>query len=177
MYFITTKSSAHADGSKFRVLHTAEKRDAARAKAAEHNGTVRTQAELDELIAADKVDARTLPGYVAPEPVKALVELAKDIKAANRARRTIGTKEKVAKRVATPQDVLDAATAYAKERIAVGSVKVALVRELAGWRTDGGARLQRRDMFAVLHGLNADVADATIATQFQVVRAAELAAK
>jgi hypothetical protein len=51
-------------------------------------------------------------------------------------------------------------------------VRVALVRSLATWAAHDGTRLQRKDMFLVLRDAGAVVADATIATQFQVARTA-----
>ena len=163
-YFITTKTTAD---SKIRVLGTAEKRDVARSDAGRLGGTVRTQADIDKLIAAGTLDQTTLPGYVAPEP---LLEIAKAIKAASRQRTTIGKKEKVLKRVVTPDDVVEAATAYAQSLTT--SSKVEQVRKLASWvAADGKTRLQRRDMFAILRGA---MADATIATQFQLVRSGKL---
>jgi hypothetical protein len=178
MYYVTTKFTR---GSKTRVLLTTEKRATARTEAANRSATVRTEDELNKMISDGAIDLTSLPGYVAPEVVrvKTLVDLALEIKAANRKRRTVGKVEKTAKRVITEDAVILEATEFAKVTIAAGLVKVGLVRALAGWESSGEkpVKLQRRDLYAILHGLNVDVADATISTQFQLVRSGGLVAK
>lgn len=182
MYYVTTKTDTKAKTpAKIRVLSVTAKRDTARTEAGTLGGTVRTEAEINALIEASKLDLTTLPGYVAPEPApkaKTLVELAKEIKAKNHERRTVGKKVKTTKRVVTPEAAIAEAVMFAREQMAAGLVKVALVKALAAWTTTNGEHhLQRRDMFTVLREVGAEVADATIATQFQIVRAAALAGK
>lgn len=174
MYYVTTKT---VTGEKIRFLGSYDKRDTARSEAALKGGTVRTEDELNKLIEEKRVELTTLPGYVPPEPAKSLVELAAEIKAKGHARRTVGKKEKITKRVATPEAVIAAGTAFAREQMAAGLERVALVRAVTGWKMADGARLQRRDMFAVFTAIGSAASPATISTQFQRVRAAELAAK
>lgn len=182
MYYVTSKTDTKAKApAKIRVLSVTTKRDVARTEAGTLGGTARTEAEINALIEAGKLDLTTLPGYVAPEPLptpKTLVELAKEIKAKNHERRTVGKKVKAPKRVVTPEAAIAEAVMFARAQMAAGLVKVALVKSLAAWTTANGEHhLQRRDMFTVLREVGAEVADATIATQFQIVRAAALAGK
>jgi hypothetical protein len=190
MYFVTTRTSAHADGSKIRVIAHADKRDTARRIAAEMQGTVRNQHELDKLIEAGRLAMQTVPGYVAPEVIPApapttptpasWIDMARDVKASAKRANTLGIKEKFLKRYTTPAQVLhDAASAYI-DHVAANAdkplSKVMVVRWFASWKNEAGAKLQRRDVFALIReraDLN-DLADATISTQFQLVRSGKL---
>lgn len=181
MYFITTKTTAHTDGSKIRVLGTTEKRDVARKLAAEKEGTVRTQAEIDALLTAGRLDKTTMPGYVPPEVIPAdtaWTALAKQVaKVGRQNAQTIGKKEKTLKRPPTDENVILHATAYCRTLQAEN--KVSIVRKLALW-TDadmGGAKLQRCDAFTIIHAVFPDVADHTISTQWQLVRSGKFVTK
>ena len=195
MYFVTTKAADHTDGSKFRIKAVTNKRDVARTEAARLHGTVRTQAEIDNLIATNRLEGTTLPGYVAPEPVAttkadhgkkfavptpSFLEMAEGVRAAAKASQTIGVKEKFKKRVVTSQAVLDAAKAEFDALVVSGAAddftKVQVVRWFAAWKSADAVKLQRRDVFALIRSYSAYqvIADATVGTQFQLVRSGKL---
>jgi len=186
MYFVTTRTSQHTDGSKFQVLAVTEKRDVARRQASPDrlDGTVRNQAELDKLIQAGRVDMTTMPGYVAPEPIvvapakPSFIDIAQAVHKTAKTSSTIGKKEKFLKRVITSPEVIEAATRFATDSV-IGASKVNVVRLLTAWAAADGTRLQRRDVFAVIRKFSSldDLADATISTQFQLVRSGKLAEK
>jgi hypothetical protein len=196
MYFVTTKTTA---GYMVRVLATTEKRDTARADAKRLDGTVRTQQDIDGLIAVERLDKTTLPGYVAPEvaPAPAPVapvpvtpaeqptkptgrwsETAKNVAETVRKRTTLGKTVKVLKRPPTDDAVLSQAIAYVATL--VDCSKVDIVRKLAAWESSTGAVLQRRDALLVLGercpigGLT--IAPATVSTQWQLVRSGKFQA-
>lgn len=76
------------------------------------------------------------------------------------------------KRIYTDESVIkECKAAYAKAFDNIGS-KVNHVRWVAGWASATGTRLQRRDAFVVL--AETDVADATVNTQWQLVRSGKL---
>lgn len=185
MYYVITKTTPAA------VLQTSFKREDARHFAKANDATVKTQAELDTLLAAGKIDRRTMPGYVAPERIEALatateekveatvaagvatsiLDMAKQIANNAKTRVTIGAKKAKAKtaRVETPVAVLTEAQAF------VGTLgelnKVDTVRELARWVAADGTKLQRRDALSLLHDI---VNPATVSTQWQLVRSGKL---
>lgn len=177
MYVITSKT---IKGELITVLGTHQKREKARQMAADLGGTVRTDAEVDKLYAEGKLNTKGLTriytpaGYEAPKRAS-LVDIAADIAKSTTSRKTIGKKVKAPKRVATPEDVLEAAVKFVDEQNAAAANKVQTVRALAAWKHSTGVQLQRRDMFTVLrrHACGANIADATISTQFQIVRAAD----
>lgn len=185
-YFITTKTHAHVDGSLIRVLAVRESRDLARAFAKANDGTVRTQAEFDELSQAGRVDARTVPGYVAPEVIKAepvvtptepteppaanpWSSLAEKINKTMKVRNTLGKKEKALKRVVTNPETLAAAAAHL-QAIPADTSKVMAVRIMAAWQDGEGRGIQRRDALALFAQYRDGVAAATVSTQWQLVR-------
>jgi hypothetical protein len=175
-YFITTKTDRANPDAKIRVLSTAEKRDSARMAAATAAGTVRVQSEIDTLIAEGRLDQTTLPGYVAPEPVAAepakttgrWTDIAANIAKTHKRATTLGAKVKKPARADTPEAVMTAATVFAQG--IAGESKVAFVRALANWKSTDGTQLQRRDAFVIAAQVRADIAAATVSTQWQVAR-------
>jgi hypothetical protein len=168
-HFITSKTAA---GELVRIFGTNTNRTEARAEAARRGGTVRTEADVVKLATDGKLDVSTiLPGYAALVsfmPAKTLSDIAKEIKATNRNRVTLGKKEKFTKRVITAPETITEATAFVKANMT--EAKVRLVRIATAWESSTGAQLQRRDMFVVFHALNVEISDATISTQFQKIR-------
>lgn len=189
VYYVTTKTQP---GVKVRVISTANKRDVARGEASRLGGTCRTQAEIDELIHADKLDRTSLPGYVAPEPVATPApapaptpapdtgdqppctgrwnELAANVATAHRKAATVGKKDRTPKRVETPATVLEQAEAYLRGEGFGGASKVHIVRNLANWKSTDGLQLQRRDALVLLAKTHPGIATATVSTQWQVAR-------
>lgn len=181
MYYITEKT-VKGNTAAVRVLGTSEKRDNARKIAAEKDGTVRTQEEFDAMSAKGMVDSRTIPGYVksvaiiaentaakaekANKPAGRWTSVAEEINKTSKARNTLGKKEKVLKRVQTSEAALKEAVKF------IGTLseksKVDVVRDLARWVSSTKEKLQRRDAFELLKGHT--IADATISTQWQLVR-------
>jgi hypothetical protein len=198
-YFITSKTQGD---TKIRVLGTAEKRDVARGDAARLGGTVRTQADIDALINADRLDRTTLPGYVSPEPIinpaPAPIapdvdaelreqlkefpvssgrwnEMAAGIAAAHKKATTIGKKDRTPKRPPTDAAVLAEAAVFIRAELCQADVsKVQAVRELADWQSTGGVKLHRGDAIKLLGEALPGISPATVSTQWQLVRAGKL---
>lgn len=165
-YYVISK----AKGEELRrVVATSDKRDNARAQAKTHGATVATEDEFAELCAKGVIRGEDMP-----KATKSIMELAKGIAAAPKQRKTVGTKPKAEpKRFDTPEPVLTAATLMFNEVAkACSDSKVALVRTLSAWKSKDGVQLQRRDVYAIIrgHAVGANIADATISTQFQLVR-------
>lgn len=198
-YFIVSKA---AKGQQRNLLGHTAKRDTARADAKSLGGTVLTKAEFEEAASAGLITAASLNKFKiqAGQPVEAtpapaaksvtkaptlsaagaangLLGLAQQIAATTKVRKTIGKKDRSPKRVATSEAVIREAVAYAKQGVKAEANKVTMVRALAAWSSSDGFKLQRRDMFVVLREAGAELADATISTQFQLVRSGKLAEK
>lgn len=168
MYYVLNKTTN-------RVVTTFKSREDARHFARANEGTVKSQAEFDALVAAGKVQAaqvelKTEPKVEAPSSIMAMAE---QIAKSTKTRVTIGAKDKsdVKKRVATPEPVLTEARAFVAT---LTGNKVDTVHTLARWTAADGTQLQRRDGLTLLDGI---VNPATVSTQWQLVRSGKLDTK
>lgn len=179
-FIVTTTAAAATNHGLFKYLGETNKRDTARSEAKRLGGVVKTAQEFKVLVDNNKMDRRSMPGYVPPEaakPAASMLAMAEEIAKTAKTRNTIGKKVKAPKRVATAPEVLAAAEAFLAEGVRVGANKVNLVRGLALWSHEvDGVQLQRRDMFTVFKAVGVEIADATIATQFQVARSGKIPA-
>lgn len=175
MYYVLNKTTN-------RVVTTFKSREDARHFARANEGTVKSQAEFDALVAAGKVQAaqvelKTEPKVEAPaaevQAPSSIMAMAEQIAKSTKTRVTIGAKAKgdVKKRVDTPEPVLTEARAFVAT---LTGNKVDTVRALARWTAADGTQLQRRDGLALLDGI---VNPATVSTQWQLVRSGKLDAK
>jgi hypothetical protein len=208
MYYITSKTVV--DGKRDLITQVESRADA-RIRARELNGTVRTQAEFDDMVAAGEI--ATAPNVVTPtaeqevandfpttetvtegpvqtmdqlateeeervmdemveeeEKVNPILAAAQRVADAPKVKRTVGVKEKAEPKRRTTTDETMAAAGHAMTEFAkTNPTKVQIVRFLAAWN---GNALQRRDVFKLVKGfiVNLEIADATISTQFQLVR-------
>lgn len=181
-YFVISTAAAAAQmNGLFSFMSETNKRDTARATAKTLGGRVVTASEFKTLLDSNKIDRRSMPGYVAPETIKpaaTMLAMAEEIAKTAKTRNTIGKKVKAPKRVDTAPEVLAAAEEFLRAGVAAGATKVNLVRGLALWSSaeSNGVQLQRRDMFTVFKAVGVEIADATIATQFQVARSGKIPA-
>lgn len=168
MYYVLNKTTN-------RVVTTFKNREEARHFARANEGTVKSQAEFDALVAAGKVQAAQVELKAEPkaEAPSSIMAMAKQIAKSTKTRVTIGAKDKsnVKKRVATSDAVLTEARAFVAT---LTGNKVDTVRALARWVAADGTQLQRRDGLALLDGI---VNPATVSTQWQLVRSGKLDAK
>lgn len=174
MYYVLNKTTS-------RVVTTFKNREEARHFARANEGTVKSQAEFDALVAAGKAQAAQVELAAAPAPKteapSSIMAMAEQIAKSTKTRVTIGAKDKsnVKKRVATSDTVLQAAAAWLREVVQAGSYnKVDTVRALARWTAEDGTQLQRRDGLYLLDGI---VNRATVSTQWQLVRSGKLDTK
>jgi hypothetical protein len=111
-------------------------------------------------------------GFVKAKP-GSILDAAKKVASSPKARKTVTKKKpEPVKRVDTDPKVLERAVAFFDNLIAERNcTKVDYVRELAMW-PKGEKQLQRRDVFAIIASKpKLEIANATVATQFQAVRA------
>lgn len=179
MYYVTSKTVA---GAKVKFFESANKRDVARKLAAQRgNATVRTQEEVNKLLAAGAIIG--LPGTETNDRAAGtksaapatIADIAADVAKSVKSRKTMGKKEKGAKRVETSEaNLAEARTFLGTLRDDVS--KVDTVRALAAYVTQDGTKLQRRDAIKLLHAEQPawEIAVHTVSTQWQLVRSGKL---